>query len=44
MLPAGIRRFFRLGRAKDVDDEVNAELQFHFDEKVAALMAKGVTR
>lgn len=43
MLPAGIRRLFRLGRARDVEAEVDAELAFHFEQKVEALVARGMT-
>ncbi len=44
MLPEGVRRFFRLDRGeRDVAADVDAELRFHFEEKVAALVARGMT-
>lgn len=43
MLPEGIRRFFRLGRVKDVAADVDAELAFHLDEKTRELVAAGMT-
>jgi predicted permease len=44
VLPAGIRRLFRLGRGtKDVAADVDAELRFHLEEKIAALIAGGLT-
>ncbi len=43
MLPDGIRRLFRLGRAKDVEAEVDAELAFHLETKTQALIASGMT-
>jgi predicted permease len=43
MLPEGMRRFFRLGRAKDVAAEVDAELAFHLEAKTQALVAGGLT-
>ena len=43
MLPDGIRRLFRLGRAKDVEAEVDAELAFHLDTKTEALIAGGMS-
>ncbi|HEY2805420.1 MAG TPA: ABC transporter permease [Gemmatimonadales bacterium] len=43
MLPEGVRRFFRLGRARDVEAELEAELAFHFEKKIEALTALGMT-
>ena len=39
----GLRRLFRLGRAQDVEREVDDELRFHFDLKVRELMAAGMS-
>ena len=39
----GLRRLFRLGRAQDVEREVDEELRFHFDLKVKELMAAGMS-
>ncbi len=43
LLPAGVRRFFRLGRATDVEAEIDTELAFHFAQKVEALVARGMS-
>ena len=43
MLPAGIRRLFRLP-APRVAADVEAELEFHLDERIAALVARGMHR
>src|SRR5258708_5306610 len=39
----GLRRLFRLGRAQDVEREVDEELRFHFDSTVKELMAAGMS-
>ncbi len=39
----GLRRLFRLGRAQDVEREVDEELRFHFDLRVRELMAAGMS-
>ncbi|HEY2806879.1 MAG TPA: permease prefix domain 1-containing protein, partial [Gemmatimonadales bacterium] len=39
----GLRRFFRLDRAADVDRAVKDELDFHFDSEVRELMARGMS-
>jgi putative ABC transport system permease protein len=42
---AGFRRIFRLPRrASDVTQDVDAELHFHFEQRVADLVARGWTR
>ena len=38
----GLRKFFRLDRAADVDRAVNDELAFHFEQKVRELMDRGM--
>ena len=42
LLPEGVRRFFRLGRAHDVAAEVDDEIAFHLDAKARALEAAGM--
>jgi predicted permease len=39
----GLRRLFRLGRAQDVEREVDDELRFHFDLTVKELTALGLS-
>src|SRR5690242_1766678 len=39
----GLRRLFRLGRAQDVEREVDEELRFHFELKVTELMNAGMS-
>lgn len=42
MLPAGVRRVFRLLRgARDVPREVDEEIRFHLESRIDALMAQG---
>jgi len=44
MLPAGIRRLFRLFRGHaDVEDDLDAEIAFHLQAKAEALEAAGMT-
>jgi putative ABC transport system permease protein len=44
MLPTGIRRLFRLFRGHgDVEDDLDAEIAFHLDTKVEALVAAGMS-
>jgi predicted permease len=40
--PAGWRRFFRLWRP-NTEADIDAELRFHFEQKVAGLVARGAT-
>ena len=39
-----MRRFFRFGRAKDIEREVDEELAFHLEEHIRAMMAGGMSR
>jgi putative ABC transport system permease protein len=45
-LPHRVRRAFRLdiGRRKSIDDETDAELRFHLEQRVSALVAAGKSR
>jgi len=43
MLPDGVRRFFRFGRARDVEREVDAEFAFHLEARTEALIAAGLS-
>ncbi len=44
MLPHGIRRLFRLFRGHDdVEDDLDAEIAFHLDNRTAALVAAGMS-
>jgi len=42
---AGVRRLFRLGlrRRDDIRDDLDEELRFHLDERVAQFVARGLT-
>ena len=40
---SGLRRFFRLDRAADVEGSVNDELAFHFENRVRELMQQGLS-